>query len=332
MSLRQPVVVELVGDVADALPVAPADGRELGGAQRLGDERVVVDRHDVGPHRGAAAPGTRSWPARRGPRARAARAVRNRTPAPSAPDPRDRGVLGDAHAEAQARRPQPPGQPGRVDQRDPVAVPAAGEVRRRVDLGPDRVASRNTASWPNSRACSHVLAHPVDLVRLRSRPPARRCARSRSRCRRRATRLLDRVEVRRSRAAPAPASRPGSGPARWPARGSGSPRRTRRCARTPPSRPCGLEQHDVARRVGLLGEQRGPQPGVAAADHREVGLVSRRPAAAQAAGASGESSQNGSARRRPARPTPRRHAFFRPADTAADDRDQDAEQRRSACP
>ena len=37
-------------------------------------------------------------------------------------------------------------------------------------------------------------------------------------------------------------------------------------ARCRPADPLGLEQHDVAVGVALLGEQRGPEPGVAAAD------------------------------------------------------------------
>ena len=42
----EPVVVELVAAVADALAVRPAD-RVAGRVERLGDEHVVVDRHDV---------------------------------------------------------------------------------------------------------------------------------------------------------------------------------------------------------------------------------------------------------------------------------------------
>ena len=44
----EPVVVELVARVGDALAALPADRRELVGGQRLGDQRVVADRDDVG--------------------------------------------------------------------------------------------------------------------------------------------------------------------------------------------------------------------------------------------------------------------------------------------
>ncbi len=41
--------MELVGDVVHALAAAPADRRALPGAERLGHEHVVVDRHGVQP-------------------------------------------------------------------------------------------------------------------------------------------------------------------------------------------------------------------------------------------------------------------------------------------
>ena len=44
-----PVVVELVGHVVEALSTRPADGGELVGAERLGHQHVVVDRHGVEP-------------------------------------------------------------------------------------------------------------------------------------------------------------------------------------------------------------------------------------------------------------------------------------------
>ena len=45
----QPVVVELVARVADALPVLPADRRPHVVGQRSGHHHVVEDRHDVRP-------------------------------------------------------------------------------------------------------------------------------------------------------------------------------------------------------------------------------------------------------------------------------------------
>ncbi len=42
----------------------------------------------------------------------------------------------------------------------------------------------------------------------------------------------------------------------------------------PPTSPC-VDQHDVARRVALLGDDRRPQPGVAAADDAQVAVSSR---------------------------------------------------------
>ena len=57
--------------------------------------------------------------------------------------------------------------------------------------------------------------------------------------------------------------------------GQGRRRRNRRCAPTPRSRADRLQQHDVARRVVLLGLHRGPEPGEAAPDDDEVGAVPR---------------------------------------------------------
>ena len=69
--------------------------------------------------------------------------VRTAIPAPAAVpvsgEVGDLGVLVDADAEPLGRVGQPPRQPGGVDQRVGVALPEAGEVRRRGDLGADRL-------------------------------------------------------------------------------------------------------------------------------------------------------------------------------------------------
>ena len=112
----QPVVVELVAQVADALPVPPPDRGELRRAERLGHQHVVIDRHDVGPQ-----------PAhQRGERVGAERDLLGPQHAVAGPHGHavrvagqagGRRALGDADADPLAGGGQPPGEPGRLDHR-----------------------------------------------------------------------------------------------------------------------------------------------------------------------------------------------------------------------
>ena len=234
--------------------------------QRLGHQHVVVHRDGRRAGCAAAAAGRRWWPARpsrcapiRAPCARP-RARTGRSPAPSR-----------RSARGSRRRARPP--PGRaraarragMHQCAVVLRPAARPEDRAVDLGPDRrlvevlaVRSRPAATAPGA---------------ARRPPTACRCARTGS---------------------PGPDRRRR---ARW-RRGSPAPSRSRVsyssgqrltsvlravgqarlgeaavAARGRPAERLGLQQHDAGRRVAPLGQHRGPQAAVPAADDREVGLV-----------------------------------------------------------
>ena len=150
-------------------------------------------------------------------------AVRTTIPEPSLSQVRDVRVLVDPHAEALGGVGQPPGQPGRVDQGVVVARPEPGEVRRRVDLGADRLAVEVLAL-----ARLTGLLQPRHLVRL-------------GRDRQRAGQLevaVDAVAADRrlelgrgsaGRAARGCRSRRGTAARRCPCRGSATPSRSRRC-------------------------------------------------------------------------------------------------------
>ena len=106
---REPVVVEAVAAVGDPLPALPADRAALLGAQRLGDDHVVVDRRhepaDRARERGIGAGGEQDAV---GPHPAAGRAQLR---------VQDRRPLEEPHAEAQRRAPQArararPGRPG----------------------------------------------------------------------------------------------------------------------------------------------------------------------------------------------------------------------------
>ena len=236
--------------------------------QRLGHQDVVPHRDDVGPyalHQRGEHVGGQGHPARAHRAVRGgqvdARRVRG--------DPGDLGVLVEAHPELLAGRLQPPGQLGRVDEGAPVTVEQPGLEDRRVHLGLDRVlveeldgaavaglelrGRAEVVDLPGSRR-DRQLAGPLELG---VDPVARE-------------RRLDRVEVvppelhqlgelgleARVTVAEAVGER-GLAEAAV-ATGGG------------PADLVALEEHDVEVGVGLLGLQRGPQPGVAATDHGEV--------------------------------------------------------------
>ncbi len=277
--------------------------------QRLGHQRVVVHRDDVRAHppqqrrEGIGRERDVPRPHRTGVAAQQhVRAVA-----------RQRGhrrPLEDAHAERQACRPQPPGQPGRIDERGVGAVPAAAEVRRRVHLRAHGVLVEQHGVVTEFLQHGHRLGQPVELVRLggdveRSRPvevAVDAVTRDGG---------LDRVQILAAEplqrgqvvgeARAAVLGAVGQGRGAEPAVAS---------RRRPPRRPP-LEQHHVSRRVVFLGEQRGPQPGVATAHDREITANRRRRAVRPVPVRRASPARTRSVQRRRAQPRMRRrHAFF----------------------
>jgi hypothetical protein len=140
--------VELVRGVGQPLPVAPADRVALCGRERLGHERVVVDRHDVVAQRRSS--GGNAFVAE-------PPVARERFPPqwtvqrrPVGPQAGDRRALEDAHAKVEADPAQPPGEPGRVDQRGAVARPQTAQVGRASS--PPPAPHRRRAAPPSPRA------------------------------------------------------------------------------------------------------------------------------------------------------------------------------------
>ena len=132
--LREPVVVELVGHVGEALSAHPTDRRPLVRRQGLRRERVVVDRRDVVLH----APQQRRegvGAQRDLARADTAEGRRGHDPDAVVLDARDLRVLVDPHAQRLGRGLEPPHQAGGVDERRPVPPPQAGAIGGGVDLG-----------------------------------------------------------------------------------------------------------------------------------------------------------------------------------------------------
>ena len=271
-----PVVVEEVAGVGDAVPVGPADGRALGLGERLGHQRVVPDRHDVRrqpAQQRREGVGAERHPARRQP---AVRRPQHHAGAVGL-EPLHRSVLVDPHAEPQAGLAQPAGQPGRVDHRDAVAVQHPAEVRRRVDLRPDlRRRPATPAVPPTCAASAGQLAQLVDLPgRGRDGELAGALEGAVDAVARRPPSSMPSRFSRPSRSRVASSSGNRSRPLRSPW--------VRLAEQNPPLRPdaaqptvARLEQHDVPAGVALLGQQRGPEAGVAAADDGEVGRRRRR--------------------------------------------------------
>ena len=262
--------MELVRGVGQALPLAPAQRRQLRRRERLGDEGIVVDRCHVGPqpaqqrrkrvggeHHPAGPYGARGGGEfQRG-------AVR--------PDGGDVGLLGDADACVQAGTTQPPRQFGGVEHRRGVAVPDAAEVGGRVQLRAGRL--RVEAIGPQAEAVGEgrflveylklpgcrghrqfAGAFPVAVDAQLGDGP------------------LDGVEV-------APAERHEridlfgeAGQAVGRAVGEARRAETAVAAgRRLPARAAFQDQH-IECRVRALGQQRGPQSRVPATDDREVRL------------------------------------------------------------
>ncbi len=271
---RQPVVVEPVAGVSDPLAVVPPDAPELLVGQRLGDERVVVDGRDVAPHRAH----ERRVGARREQRAPRAHAPAGRLHAHAgavAPHTGDRRLLVKPHAELERHAAQPPRQPRRVDDRLVVAVPGAGEVGRRVELGAHRVAVEQVGRLAVAAQRLGVLAQVLDLVGLGGDGQrARRLPVGVDRVA--LERPLERHEVR-------PAERLELRHLAREVRDAVVEPVRERCVEEAAVAPGGaeghglrLEQRHVAARVLLLGLDRGPQAREAAADDHEVGALLAR--------------------------------------------------------
>ena len=127
------VVVELVGEVGEALAPAPADRVALRRRQRLGDEHVVVDRHDVAADRAH----ERREGARGQQRAAGEHAAAGRVRAHAgavARQRRGRRALVDLRAGRLRRAGEAPAQPGRDRRARSRRAATPADVGRRVDL------------------------------------------------------------------------------------------------------------------------------------------------------------------------------------------------------
>ena len=127
----QPVVVELVGHVVEALSPAPADGRPAARASAARSSARSRRRAPCSSRTRRTSDGKALVPsATRPARTTGPSPVRTSRPAPLRDSPVTWVLLVDPHAERLRGRGQPPGQPGRIDQRGVVRLDDAGQVRR----------------------------------------------------------------------------------------------------------------------------------------------------------------------------------------------------------
>ena len=282
----QPVVVEPVAGVADPLPAPPPDRLPLGGRQRLGDHRVVVDRGDVAAQRPLQRPeGAGGQQHAAGVHA-PERAQHGHGPVTAAAETGGGGVLVDAHAGRQGGGAQAGGERAGVEHRGARAVPQAAAVQRRRDLGADRGPVEQLALVPEAPQHLRLLLQPRLLVGLQRDqqvpgalegaldPVAREVG-------------LHPVEVRGAEALEHVHL---AGEAREPVRHAVGERGHAEAAVAPAGPEAGglrLQQHDVAFGLERLGAQRGPQAGEAAADDAQVGLRDLRQRRLRVAGPQG---------------------------------------------
>ena len=187
----QPEVVELVREVADALPVAPADVVELVVRERLGHEHVVVDRHG---HQPVAAQQRREDVRRQrdAPRGHPpAVADRATTPAPIVSRRRTGERLEDLDARLLGRARESRRELAGVDERGRVRLPHArrGRSGRRRDACTSRRAQTHDPLVAAGRGIRRPLVEPLELMRFGRHgegadalpvgvdPDARRCRR-----------------------------------------------------------------------------------------------------------------------------------------------------------
>ncbi len=268
----KPEVMELIGTVTEPLAPLPADRFQLRGGERLGHQRVVVDRHGVRPdaldQRGEDVGAERDTAGEDAP-VRGA----DRHPLPRAGELQAAGVLVDPYAQLPAGPLQTPGELRRVQHRDPAPIPEAAEEGGRVDLGPQRVAVEEVHARD---AELHDLLVPfpqlLELVGLGGDVDLTG-----------ALELavdavagdggLDGVEVPlpqllQLRDLVGPALHAVGQPV-----GEGGGAETAVAARGGPAHLVPLDEDDVPVRIALLGDERGPQTAVAPADDQQVGVL-----------------------------------------------------------
>ena len=150
-----------------------------------------------------------------------------------------------------------------------------------MTCGPDFVRVQQPEAPPARAGPARAVSRSPSTCHGLSPRPARRCAAKSQSMPYRPTVFSISSRFAR-RAAPAVAARRGSGPGRCRGHASGWPRRSRRCGRCRPRRSGPPPEHHVPAGIGLLGLQRGPQPGETAADHRQVRAFCPRSALAAA--------------------------------------------------
>lgn len=264
--------MELVAAVGQRLAARPADRGQLRRRQRLGHQRVVVDRHDVAPDR-ADERRERVRGEDHAPRPHPAALRAQQHPARAVILHRDRRrPLVHPHAEPHRRLQQPDDELGRVDQPAGVLQPHAAPVDRRGDL---RLHRRRVGED------LHVVAEPLvqRALLLEPRVLVRRDRRHQ---------LAGELEVAVDPVATHVLHVAGEVLARQPLQqrhlvgeagqpvlqpvGQRPDAEAAVAAAGPEAHRAALEQDDVARRVVGLGVQRRPQAGEAAADDAQVGV------------------------------------------------------------
>ncbi len=272
---REPEVVEPVAGVRQTLAAAPADRGQLPGCERFGHQRVVVDRDGVRAH---AADEVREDVGAEGHLPGADGAVRGADrQAGAVRTQAERGcVLVEPDAQGEAGALEAPGQAGRVQQGDAAAVVQAGQEGRRVDLGAHllRVQELDAVGQPEAAQAGVPLPQPVGLVRRGGDVDLAGALEG-------AVEgvpgdgLLDRVEVAGAQLLQdGDLVRP-AGESVGESVGEGGGAEAAVAAGGGPARLTALDEDDVAAGVALLGQERGPQSAVAAADDEEVAGLGR---------------------------------------------------------
>ncbi|MCW2760039.1 MAG: hypothetical protein JWR85_240 [Marmoricola sp.] len=265
-----PEVVKLVAEVGDALAAAPADGVALRGSEWLGHQRVVVDRHRHQPE---------------SPQQRRKRVGReydvpglhltgvglHRDPGGGAGNPGHGCLLRDPDTQRLACGAESPDQPRGLEDRRPRIV-YAGQERRRVHPVAKGVGVEPRAAHA---ACAHrvvLLAqsgHLIGLGRHGQRSGPDEVAVDRVLL----DGALDAVEVLATHARQHVEL---VGPARQAVAETVGQARLAEASVATAGRVAArraLDEEHVARRIPLLGQQRGPQAEVATTDDDEVGRV-----------------------------------------------------------
>ncbi len=261
--------MELVAGVGHSLAAVPADALELLGGERLGDQLVVVHRYHV--LAGAANERGEHIGRQRHPR-RGDRAVGRVHPHPAGDvlEPLHLGLLEDPHAERQAGPLESPDQAGGVNQRGPVVVEDAAFVEGGVHPRPDLFSAQDLHVVTHRVSQLRLLVHVAQLPRRHGHPQLPGALEVAFDAVARNGRL-DLVEVLAAQTLDdvhllgEPVHPVGESVGQ---RVGAEPAVTARGARSSLEL---LNDDDDALGVTLLGEQRGPQAGVAGPHHAEVG-------------------------------------------------------------